>query len=393
MHTGQSDQTATVSEMAPPDMVIKFLLENKIQRGVIDEVIERGYDSLEALSLLDPEDLKTQKIPIGQRRLLLHIAKSLGTNVTTGTAQAGPNPTSASPAAPVQQQTEGTNSDLYHQALLNSLVAQQTQLAGNHSVTPSGAFSSQTQLADHHCGTPSGAFGSNNDISNSNSLGLNTAQPSWQNPQIHIATATGKSNSSHYDIVDFVPHAVEEELVIGGQGEQQVVVKSGPKKPKLENLSLSQWSIANMAILYKLSNEGKLTGPALMDYLSYTTKFYQLVQKCNLTSVLLYDREYRQLQASMGFRWGTDVQHLHILHLQPRDKQFKQGVPSQAPKKGGGNGQTQQFRQKSENRDPGICRNFNSDKGCTFPRCRYTHQCILPGCTQKHPGTTHLGKN
>ena len=31
---------------------------------------------------------------------------------------------------------------------------------------------------------------------------------------------------------DFVPHSVEEELVIGGQGEQQVVVKSGPKKAK-----------------------------------------------------------------------------------------------------------------------------------------------------------------
>ena len=43
---------------------------------------------------------------------------------------------------------------------------------------------------------------------------------------------------------DFVPHSVEVELVIGGQGKQQVVVKSGPKKPN----SLSQWSIANLSI-------------------------------------------------------------------------------------------------------------------------------------------------
>ena len=41
--------TAVVSEMSSSDQVIKFLLENKIQRGVVDEIIERGFDSLEAL--------------------------------------------------------------------------------------------------------------------------------------------------------------------------------------------------------------------------------------------------------------------------------------------------------------------------------------------------------
>ena len=125
--------------------------------------------------------------------------------------------------------------------------------------------------------------------------------------------ATGKLSSAFYDICDFVPTAVEEEMVIGGQGQMQIVVKSGPKKPKLESLTFSQWSIANLGILYKLVEEGKLGGQSLMDYLSYTTEVYQLVQKCNLTSVLLYDREYRQLQANMGFRWETDVQHLHTL--------------------------------------------------------------------------------
>ena len=137
-------------------------------------------------------------------------------------------------------------------------------------------------------------------------------QPSWKEPQIHIATATGKSASSYYDICDFVPNNIEEEMVIGGPGDQQVIVKSGPKKTKLDNLSLTQWSIANVAILYKLVGEGKLPGPALMDYLSYSTKFYHLVQRCSLTSVLLFDREYRKLQADMGFQWGTYIQHLQL---------------------------------------------------------------------------------
>ena len=71
------------------------------------------------------------------------------------------------------------------------------------------------------------------------------AQPTWRDPQIHTATATGRSVSSHYDICDFVSQTVEEELVIGGHGDQQVVLKSGSRKPKLEGLTLSQWSIAS----------------------------------------------------------------------------------------------------------------------------------------------------
>ena len=55
-------------------------------------------------------------------------------------------------------------------------------------------------------------------------------------PQIHIASATGKSTSTFYDICDFVPHAVEEDLLVRGQGDQQLVIKSGPKKPSLNPL-------------------------------------------------------------------------------------------------------------------------------------------------------------
>ena len=68
-------------------------------------------------------------------------------------------------------------------------------------------------------------------------------------------------------------------------------VCGGIKKPKFENLTLSQWSVANLAILNKLVADGKLKDESLMDYLSYSTKIYQLVQKCSLASVLLYDRE------------------------------------------------------------------------------------------------------
>ena len=53
-------------------------------------------------------------------------------------------------------------------------------------------------------------------------------QPSWTDPQVHIASASGKSFGNYYDMCDFVVNTIDEETVIGGQGENQVIVKSGP---------------------------------------------------------------------------------------------------------------------------------------------------------------------
>ena len=48
-------------------------------------------------------------------------------------------------------------------------------------------------------------------------------------PQIHIS-----SFGNYYDIRDFVVNRIDEETVIGGEGEHQVIVKSRHCKPKLE---------------------------------------------------------------------------------------------------------------------------------------------------------------
>ena len=39
-----------------------------------------------------------------------------------------------------------------------------------------------------------------------------------------------------------------------------VVLKSGPRKPKLEQITLANLSVANLAILYKLVGESRLHG-------------------------------------------------------------------------------------------------------------------------------------
>ena len=82
-----------------------------------------------------------------------------------------------------------------------------------------------------------------------NQLGI--AGSCWRDPQIYIASASSdKSASSCYETTDFVSNNVEEEIIVSSNGSQQIVVKSGPKKPKLVQISLSQWSVANFAISY-----------------------------------------------------------------------------------------------------------------------------------------------
>lgn len=371
---GEENQAITV--MSDEEMVVHFCTSNKVSKSAAEELLKRGFTSLEALKLVHIDDLASDKIPRGQRRLILHIVDTMLINGTAdGTAKtdAGTPHTeevngTAGPAVTVSQIEEpdavqnggnsgNEHSDIYQQ-LINNLVAKQSSVVS----------SMQSSSADH--------------------ASIPAAQPSWNDPQIHISSASGKSVSNYLDICDFVQSSVEEDVILGGQGEQQIIVKSGPKRPRLENLTLCQWSVANLSILYKLVGDKKLIGPALLDYLSYTTKVYQLIQRYSLVSVLLFDREYRKLQASMNFRWGTDVQHLHTLFLQPREKTAAQG---QSLKKGKGN--MQNGKPDKERKDTPICRNFNAQKGCSFPNCSFRHVCLLPGCLQKHSAQSHVEKN
>ena len=66
---------------------------------------------------------------------------------------------------------------------------------------------------------------------------------------------------SYHDITDFVPgHVVENERfpLAGSLG--QLVLETGPKKPPLHKVTLSQWNCANTSILDTLIQEGSITG-------------------------------------------------------------------------------------------------------------------------------------
>jgi hypothetical protein len=82
---------------------------------------------------------------------------------------------------------------------------------------------------------------------------------SWQDPQIYIKSLTNTQDNNYHDIVDFVSASgtsFNDETLLSYSSTRQLIFKSGPSKPKLELISLCQWSMASLAILYKMLEEG-----------------------------------------------------------------------------------------------------------------------------------------
>ena len=397
MTNEDNTQGVAVVALSDEELVMQFCIQNKVSKTATDELLKRGFTSLEAHKLVELDDLSSEKNQRGQRRLILHIVRTL---LHDGTADDGTAVgTSAGIANPVSTPNTGSVSTTDGTATVTDASTTSVPEHITQEVEPPLEVAAQNDTAKAIENLDLYTSLLKNMLAQQKSVIQNTqnnatpdsapaSQPSWNDPQIHISSASDKSVSNYIDICDFVQSTmVEEDVILGGQGDHQIVVKSGPNKPRLDNLTLSQWSVANLSILYKLVNDNKLGGTALMDYLSYTTKVYQLVQRFGLVSVLVFDREYRKLQASMGFRWGTDVQHLHTLFLQPRDKPAAQG---NLPKKGMPNGQTAGKPNKDKTKEKPICRTFNAQKDYSFSNCSFCHVCLLPGCSQRHSAQTHV---
>ena len=192
-------------------------------------------------------------------------------------------------------------------------------------------------------------------------------------------------------IVDFVsrltPH--EEERVIQSDDQARLTLTLGRKKPKLETITMADYSIANIRIFYELLSSNKLPTPAdIRDYLSYSVKIFELSKKHTWTSVLKYDDEFRVLQHTYSYPWDKDNNHLHEVLLLPRwsANQSSHGsgtLNSTAPLT---------FPQDDLGRE--ICRNFNRQKGCTESDCKFSHVCNRKignkACSKQHPGCHHF---
>ena len=191
---------------------------------------------------------------------------------------------------------------------------------------------------------------------------------------------------SYHDITDFVPgHVVEKERLPLAGSMGQLVLETGPKKPPLHKVTLSQWNCANTSILDTLIQEGSITGRNISDYLAYTQKVNRMFDRFEWETVLLFDREYRQLQAVVGMRWGIDVRHLSDIHL--RDKSTNS---PQAGRWRNGRAGAKHKGNPTDKAGKEVCLSFNKGN-CTFHSCKFAHSCSK--CGEDHPASSHEAGN
>ena len=132
-------------------------------------------------------------------------------------------------------------------------------------------------------------------------------------------------------IPDFVSKVVpeREENVISLGKNTKLSVTCENRRPKLAEISLSEWNIANTRILFRLIKTGQLrTYSDMKDYLVYTVKINQLASKFNWLKVLKYDK-YRLVQLKYSFPWSYDSHHMHTMLLsEPSASQSRMGQNS-----------------------------------------------------------------
>ena len=153
--------------------------------------------------------------------------------------------------------------------------------------------------------------------------------------------------------------------------------RAGPKRPKLQDVSIAQWRLANVRIMDKLLCDSGLQGAtASRHYMAYSAKIFEMFATFDRVSVLEYDRKYRMYQAAHGFPWGTDIPHLNTMTLRPLQHHSK-----------GQSSSYHQDRQSASHEKP-TCKMYNTISGCKFgQRCGFYHRCSV--CAERHPAFTH----
>lgn len=200
-------------------------------------------------------------------------------------------------------------------------------------------------------------------------------------PLVYLTQPSGEK-VTYYDIVDFVPGVVnvKERFTLPG-ADGRVIFESGPKRPKLEAVSPCQWGAANARIMHKLMLDGILNGDGVQKYLAYTVKICQLGERFMWETVLQYDRQYRELQATLKFEWGVDCPHLHQVAL--REKPVSKFTPDSIKKS------RSNPRQKIVDRNSGkeVCIQYNTHNCPRGESCQYAHLCTI--CFKNHPKRNH----
>ena len=343
-----------------------WALQKKIPTEALHVLFDLGFESMEAVSCLAKEDLAKSKLPVGITKLILKAVRQTFQQETAdnATPPSSRNTTTAATQQPSSQEDAVRTGPTEDTDFINEVL---------------GNIQRARSTAHTDPGQPINLAGGY----------------SWQDPQVHLKSLASGNQDQFLDITDhvFPGNNLQTERVVSESGDFQFVYKSGPQKPKIENISLSQWSTANLAILHKLVEGGVLPIEQVFDYLSHTTRIYRLISSHDMVSVFLYDREYRRLQHVHKFRWGTAVNHISEEFLRLRSKPASQSAKNEK-KSAFPKGQQHPKYVNFTTDGIEICRKFNSKLGCQNQTCKYGHVCSVPGCCSPgHSRLNHVSKN
>lgn len=207
-----------------------------------------------------------------------------------------------------------------------------------------------------------------------NGSGQTRRDTTFTDPAIYLTKGETGSVLKITDYVSCAGSELESEIQLGGG----LSLKLPSQKPKLDSVSPAMWMAANGRIMAELLQRGDLQQQDTLDYIAYTVKVGELACRYSWASVLLYDQEYRALQAASGFRWGSDTPHLSTVSL--REK-ATHGTQQQRQ----GNATTKRRPVAASGKE--ICLQWNRGY-CTFgSRCNFEHSCA--SCGQNHPSKDH----
>ncbi|CAC5404287.1 unnamed protein product [Mytilus coruscus] len=236
----------TTADRQSSDKVRAWANVMKLTEATADAILELGFNSMEALSLIEADDLIETNIPIGQKKLLLKAVKKTFPHEINGEfAETASTSRACAQRGDVEFQdgefgnasggnkdggSSGTNKDGGFRGPNKDGGAHGTNKDGGspedhyiQAVLKQLAYQKQQELS------PVAVNPSDNSMNN---LGINFSI-SWQDPQIYLKSSNIDCKINFYDISDFVSYdiggtSMPEERLISDSSGGQLVFKSGP---------------------------------------------------------------------------------------------------------------------------------------------------------------------
>ena len=334
---------------------MQLMEQAHLTNDTIEWLIEEGLGSSEHLKMLTPE---TTKELYGRKSPKLPFRQELALDKLVA-MWAPTNQTSSPPTATLVREMPALQPIIGTRPLQEILPNQPTAQPTHHDAQQPSCLQQSLNNVFGAQAAPQNQF-----------AGLSQ----FQDPTL-ILNPNGKQ--PYLDIVEFIPGSIiEKERAEFPNGDgRNITIEAGPKRPSTTGISQNQWGIANMCILTQLMAIGSLSSMAhITNYLAYTAKIHQHAIRCTWSSIMIYDREYRQLQATEGFPPAN--------RLPQRNPHSQNNKPKN----------TKRFVKVDPKSGREVCISHNRQNGCNRTDCKYIHLCSIC-CNDSHNAINHCNNS